>query len=129
MLVVGEHELIEIEQNFARAQNIPIYDAVNRVPVDRKPKHRPALLGDNLYQWRLMFYANEIYGVEQNLMNLDLNDFYLQIKMHTFKTCLKITATFKENKLDQSTIKENQNFMNTHSSSKNNLHLYKIGKT
>lgn len=41
MLVVGEHELIEIEQDFARAANIPIHDAVIRVPIDMKPKHRP----------------------------------------------------------------------------------------
>ena len=48
MLVVGEHELIEIEQSFAKAQNIPLHDAVIRVPIDTKPKHRPALLNENL---------------------------------------------------------------------------------
>jgi hypothetical protein len=32
MLVVGEHELIEVEQAFAKAQNIPLEDAFMRVP-------------------------------------------------------------------------------------------------
>lgn len=42
MVVVSEHELIELEQQFARIQNIPIKDPYLRVPVDKKAKHRPA---------------------------------------------------------------------------------------
>jgi len=140
MLVVGEHELIEIEQQFARAQNIPIYDAVVRVPIDIKPKHRPALLGENLHQWRLMFYINEIYGIEENLRNVDLNDFYLQYKLHNFKTCFKINVSFKEKNqgnltspLEQSLIKEQLNKAsipsNQKSSNKSGIQLYKIGST
>ena len=139
MLVVGEHELIEIEQQFARAQNIPIYDAVVRVPIDVKPKHRPALLSENLHQWRLMFYINEIYGIEENLRNIDLNDFYLQYKLHNFKSCFKIDVSYKEKNqgnltspLEQSLIKEQMNkptLSNQKSNSKNGLQLYKIGST
>jgi len=140
MLVVGEHELIEIEQQFARAQNIPIYDAVVRVPIDIKPKHRPALLSENLHQWRLMFYINEIYGIEENLRNIDLNDFYLQYKLHNFKTCFKINVSFKEKNqgnlttpLEESLIKEQinkaSNMSVNKSQNKNALQLYKIGTT
>lgn len=66
MLIVAEHEvennkfielliifflsqLIEIEQQFARTQNVPIKDAIIRVPMDIAPKHRPALLPSDLY--------------------------------------------------------------------------------
>lgn len=140
MLVVGEHELIEIEQQFARAQNIPIYDAVVRVPIDIKPKHRPALLSENLHQWRLMFYINEIYGIEENLRNVDLNNFYLQYKLHNFKTCFKINVSFKEKNqgnltspLEQSLIKEQITRGNMQSyqkvNNKTGLQLYKIGST
>lgn len=140
MLVVGEHELIEIEQQFARAQNIPIYDAVVRVPIDVKPKHRPALLNESLHQWRLMFYVNEIYGIEENLRNIDLNDFYLQYKLHNFKTCFKINVSFKEKNqggiltspLEESIIKDQLqkgNFQSNSKSNKSGTYLYKIGTT
>jgi hypothetical protein len=46
MVVVSEHELIELEQQFARAQNIPIKDPYLRVPIEKKAKHRPALLNE-----------------------------------------------------------------------------------
>ena len=42
MVVVSEHELIELEQQFAKAQNIPIKDPYLRVPIEKKAKHRPA---------------------------------------------------------------------------------------
>ncbi|EGR33878.1 hypothetical protein IMG5_033670 [Ichthyophthirius multifiliis] len=89
MLVVGEHELIEIEQKFARAQNIPLYDAVIRVPIDKKPKHRPALLSEKLCQWRLIFYISEIsnIGIDQNI---DFKNLYFQYKLHNFRTSFKI---------------------------------------
>jgi hypothetical protein len=32
MLVVAEHELIEVEQKFAKISNIPLGDALIRVP-------------------------------------------------------------------------------------------------
>jgi len=48
MLVVAEHELIEVEQKFAKISNIPLGDALIRVPQDIKPKHRPALLNEKL---------------------------------------------------------------------------------
>lgn len=48
MVVVSEHELIELEQEFAKAQNIPINDPYLRVPLEKKAKHRPALLSETL---------------------------------------------------------------------------------
>lgn len=46
MVVVSEHELIELEQQFAKVQNIPIRDPYLRVPIEKKAKHRPALLSE-----------------------------------------------------------------------------------
>jgi len=60
MLVVAEHELIEVEQKFAKISNIPLGDALIRVPQDIKPKHRPALLNEKLLQWRLLFYVHHL---------------------------------------------------------------------
>ena len=88
MLVVGEHELIEIEQKIARAQNIPLYDAVVRVPIDTRPSHRPALLHEQLHQWRLMFYINDIYQLDKNIFQN--NNIYFQYKLHNFKSCFKV---------------------------------------
>ena len=60
MVVVSEHELIELEQQFARAQNIPIKDPYLRVPIEKKAKHRPALLNETLDQWRFMLHLVEM---------------------------------------------------------------------
>lgn len=92
MLVVGEHELIEIEQSFAKAQNIPLHDAVIRVPIDTKPKHRPALLNENLNQWRLIFYMCEISDIGSE-HNIDYKNLYFQYKLNTYKTCFKISLS------------------------------------
>ena len=89
MLVVGEHELIEIEQKFARAQNIPIHDDFIRVPMDSQPKHRPALLSDTLYQWRLIFFICEISSLSPNL-KIDPSTTYLQYKISNQKTSFPI---------------------------------------
>jgi hypothetical protein len=93
MLVVGEHELIEIEKKFAKFQNIPINDDEIRVPIDTKPKHRPALLNERLYQWRLLFYINEIQGIDPS-MNLDFKNIYCHYKLHNFKTSFQVQARF-----------------------------------
>lgn len=93
MLVVGEHELIEIEKKFAKFQNIPINDDEIRVPIDTKPKHRPALLNERLYQWRLLFYINEIQGIDPS-MNLDFKNIYFHYKLHNFKTSFQVQARF-----------------------------------
>ncbi|KRX07210.1 hypothetical protein PPERSA_00367 [Pseudocohnilembus persalinus] len=81
MLVVGEHELIEIEQQFAVAQNIPITDSISnnksksqaqelndaviRVPIDSKPKHRPALLSEHGNQMDQNYKQSQFYSTNQ----------------------------------------------------------------
>ena len=67
MLVVGEHELIEVEQAFARAQNIPLHDSFQRVPKLEKPTHRPFLLKDELHQWRILFCIKSINNAPTEL--------------------------------------------------------------
>ncbi|KAL4506485.1 hypothetical protein ABPG72_000056 [Tetrahymena utriculariae] len=112
MLVVGEHELIEIEQKFAEAQNIPIYDAVIRVPIDTKPKHRPALLSETLNQWRLLFYICDIsnIGIDQNI---DFQNLYFQYKLHNYKTSFKISV--KDSDSERRNLASDQNSQNRNS--------------
>jgi len=98
MLVVGEHELIEVEQQFARSQNVPIIDDVIRVPINQSPKHRPALLAKNLHQWRLIIFVNEIKGIGRN-KKVNYNDLYFQLKLHTFRTVFNISV--KENRMEE----------------------------
>ena len=90
MLVVSEHELIEIEQRFARKQNIPIRDALIRVPINQKPKHRPALLPEKLCQWRLMFFFHYVTDFIVDTAYYDLKDVYLQYKFFNHKSCFKL---------------------------------------
>ncbi len=60
MAVVSEHELVELEQKFALMQNNPIKNLYLKVPAEKPPKNRPALLGNQLKQWRLMLYFKDI---------------------------------------------------------------------
>lgn len=92
MVVVSEHELIELEQQFARAQNIPIKDPYLRVPIEKKAKHRPALLSENLKQWRFMMYLEYLYFEAEDIglfegkdSNVDLDNIHLQIKISNLK--------------------------------------------
>lgn len=88
MVVVSEHELIELEQQFARVQNIPITDPYLRVPIEKKAKHRPALLSENLKQWRFMIYLQNLYFEEDNLFEtnkVNTKDIHLQIKLFRIK--------------------------------------------
>jgi hypothetical protein len=85
MLVVSEHELIDIEQKFARAQNIPIPNDCVRVAADQRPKHRPALLNHQLYQWRLLFYFTHVTDLEPTEA-FDLKDLTMQYKFFTNKS-------------------------------------------
>ena len=95
MVVVSEHELIELEQQFARIQNIPIKDPYMRVPVEKKAKHRPALLPAKLEQWRLMLYFEslsfddgddqlEYPGIFEELKGQD-KEIHLQVKISNIR--------------------------------------------
>lgn len=90
MVVVSEHELIELEQQFAKAQNIPIKDPYLRVPIEKKAKHRPALLSEVLKQWRFMVYLEYIYfepedGQMFDEFNVNLSNVHLQLKLFNIK--------------------------------------------
>ena len=88
MVVVSEHELIELEQQFARVQNIPISDPYLRVPIEKKAKHRPALLGETLKQWRFMIYLQTLNFEGENLFktnNIDKDSVHLQVKLFRIK--------------------------------------------
>lgn len=90
MLVVSEHELIEVEQKFARAQNIPIQDPLIRVPIVQKAKRPPGLSSDHLYQWRLMFFFHYVTDFTIDPSYYDTKNIYLQYKFFNHKSCFKL---------------------------------------
>ena len=94
MVVVSEHELIELEQQFALAQNVPIKDPFIRVPLEKKAKHRPALLGEILNQWRLMVFAQTLSFEEKNdkieELKLINKRIFFQIKLANIKSVFEI---------------------------------------
>lgn len=98
MVVVSEHELIELEQQFAKVQNIPIRDPYLRVPIEKKAKHRPALLSEKLEQWRFMLYFENMSfddGIDQleelgifnasNRGEQGQRDIHLQVKLSNIR--------------------------------------------
>lgn len=102
MAVVSEHELVELEQKFALMQNIPIKDLFLKVPVEKPPKNRPALLKKNLKQWRLMVFIKEIQfkkGQKEIFKSLQ-DDFYLRIQISSIKTVFKIKLPKIKNESD-----------------------------
>jgi len=79
-----------VEQKFARAQKIPIQDALLRVPIDQKPKHRPALLNEKLNQWRLLIYFHSVNNLEIDSAYFDPKNIQLQYKFYNQKTSFKL---------------------------------------
>ncbi len=62
MLIVAEHELIEVEQEFAKALNIPVsLDSPSQPLVSPFKKCTAESVGGSVMQWRLMFYIENIY--------------------------------------------------------------------
>lgn len=112
MVVVSEHELIELEQEFARVQNIPIVDPYLRVPVEKKAKHRPALLEETLKQWRFMIYLQDLYFEKENLFkanNIDQSCVHLQIKIFRIKNDFPLELI--EIPLDNSRVEHGFNYI------------------
>ncbi|KRX03758.1 hypothetical protein PPERSA_04266 [Pseudocohnilembus persalinus] len=111
MLVVQEHELIEIEQKLSQAMKIPIYDPVFRVPVEKNklPKNRPALLQAKLNQYRLMFYMSDIQDILNNIkkpgQSYNIDNLYIQYKICNQKTSWKLTPE-KEEALHKSFLRQ-----------------------
>jgi len=59
MLVVAEHELIEIEKLYAIAQSIPMDDKskiVSKLSLKNENKISSDNFKNKLQQWRIMFY-------------------------------------------------------------------------
>lgn len=90
MLAVSEHELIDVEQKFARAQKIPIAEALVRVPTDLKPTHRPALLNEKLYQWRLLVFMHSVNNLELDNAYFDPKNIQLHYKFFNQKSLFKM---------------------------------------
>jgi hypothetical protein len=57
MLVVAEHELIEVEKLYAIAQNIPLEEKVNKANETKKVSSES--FRTQLNQWRILFYFSE----------------------------------------------------------------------
>ena len=87
-VVVAEHELIELEQKFALAQNIPIKDLYLKVSAKKVPKNRPALLKEQLQKWRLLIYLTElqIKSSQEDLIQRLKDPFYIQLKISSIKS-------------------------------------------
>lgn len=98
MLVVSEHELIDVEQRIARAQNIPLGEGIYRVQADTKPMHRPPLLADKLHQWRLMFFINYVGGLGNNPKITSFSNLHLQFKFGDNKSIFPLKLLRSDNK-------------------------------
>lgn len=81
--VVAEHELVELEQKLALAQNIPIKDLFLKVRAKMPVKNRPALLKHILQEWRLMIFISELQfkDTQKALLQQFKDTFYIQLKM------------------------------------------------
>lgn len=87
MLVVSEHELIQIERELAKLVNIPINEeqVINSAA---KPRNRPAYLPSHLYQWRILLYFSEVAQLD-----LTSDKVYLQYKfggLHSFSESFRL---------------------------------------
>jgi hypothetical protein len=89
-LAVSEHELIDVEQKFAKAQSIPIEDALSRVPTDEKPKHRPGMLAPVLNQWRLLIFLHSVNNLELDSAYFDPKNIELHYKLYNQKSNFKM---------------------------------------
>ena len=90
MLVVAEHELIEVEKLYAISQNIPLEEKA------RKTSELKKVNADNirsrLFQWRLLFYFQEFQDIQVNALKerSQSGKLYLMVKLFDFYTTLEI---------------------------------------
>jgi hypothetical protein len=80
--------------------NIPIGNALERVPQETVPKHRPALLSANLLQWRILFYVHNLQDWDSK-GQIDTSNLYLQIKLQQSRTCWKINFPLTEKQKEE----------------------------
>jgi hypothetical protein len=97
MLVVAEHELIEIEKLYAIAQSIPMDDK-SKIISQLSLKNENKISSDNfkgkLQQWRIMFYCKQFFDLNfkelKQACNGNTGNLYLQIRMFDFITPMKL---------------------------------------
>lgn len=91
MLVVSEHELIQVERELARTVNIKVKEEIFIEKTEMKNRKRPVYLAEDLNQWRLMLYFSEIKELESYDRNHNL---YLQYRLNNqpaLSDCLKLS--------------------------------------
>jgi hypothetical protein len=97
MLVVAEHELIEIEKLYAIAQSIPMDDK-SKIISQLSLKNENKISSDNfkgkLQQWRIMFYCKQFFDLNfkelKEACKGNTSNLYLQIRMFDFITPMKL---------------------------------------
>ena len=110
LLVIAEHELIEVEKLFGKALNIPVKDEHDpKPPKNSKPinaefikemesrKISSDIFTDKLLQLRLLFYFHDILDMTLSELSHkgENNWLYLQIKLFDFITRINIYDTKK----------------------------------
>lgn len=113
MLVVAEHELIEIEKLYAIAQGIPMDDRskiISKISLKNENKISSDNFKNKLQQWRIMFYWKQFFDIDveelraiskNNLGKLTppfLGNLYLQIRIFDFITPMKLNDFSKSQK-------------------------------
>ena len=97
MLVVAEHELIEIEKLFAIAQSIPMDDRakmISKISLKNENKINSDSFKNKLQQWRIMFYCKEFFDLDVDELKKatkgSIGNLYLQIRIFDFITPMKL---------------------------------------
>jgi len=97
MLVVAEHELIEIEKLYAIAQSIPMDDRskmISKLSLKNENKISSDNFKNKLQQWRIMFYCKQFFDLNVNELKQaakgNTSNLYLQIRIFDFITPMKL---------------------------------------
>lgn len=97
MLVVAEHELIEIEKLYAIAQSIPMDDKskmISKLSLKNENKISSDNFKNKLQQWRIMFYCKQFFDLNVEELKTackgQLNNLYIQIRIFDFITPMKL---------------------------------------
>ena len=97
MLVVAEHELIEIEKLYAIAQSIPMDDRskmISKLSLKNENKISSDNFKNKLQQWRIMFYWKQFFDLKveelKEACKGNTGNLYLQIRIFDFITPMKL---------------------------------------
>jgi hypothetical protein len=107
MLVVAEHELIEIEKLYAIAQSIPMDDKskmISKLSLKNENKISSDNFKNKLQQWRIMFYCKQFFDLDIDELKKatkgNINNLYLQIRIFDFITPMKLKDFSKSSSTD-----------------------------